>query len=124
MEPIEIAMSMQSLEESGAFSGAPVKKTVSWKVGDKKYTADVWVRPFSYHSAISEVQAFRDAKDGAAARIAGSIVDGNGKPIFTIGDITGEADPKRGALCQSLTMALLRVISEVNDLGKATGSRT
>ena len=42
--------------------------------------------------------------------------------MFTPGDITGEADPERGALDGNLTMALLAVIAEVNSLGKTSPS--
>jgi hypothetical protein len=49
-------------------------------------------------------------------------VNEKGEPVFTIGDITGDADPSRGALARDLTMALMRVIGEVNDLGKPSSS--
>lgn len=44
------------------------------------------------------------------------------EPIFTPADITGEADPERGALDGGLTVALLLAIQEVNDLGKTSSS--
>jgi len=56
--------------------------------------------------------------DGVAGRIAASICDAKGQPVFTVADITGAADPERGALDGNLTMALLGVIGEVNGLGK------
>ena len=37
-------------------------------------------------------------------------------------ELTGEADPERGALDGNLTMALLAVIAEVNSLGKTEPS--
>ncbi|RZA49476.1 phage tail protein, partial [Enterobacter hormaechei] len=36
--------------------------------------------------------------DGVAGRIASSICDVEGHPVFTVADVTGEADPERGAL--------------------------
>lgn len=60
--------------------------------------------------------------DGVAGRIAASICDEEGKPVFTPADITGEADPDRGSLDGALTIALLVAIKEVNDLGKTTSS--
>ncbi|MNE45132.1 hypothetical protein D3C80_1394040 [compost metagenome] len=60
--------------------------------------------------------------DGVAGRIAASICDEDGKPVFTPGDITGEADPERGALDGNLTVALLSAIAEVNSLGKTPTS--
>jgi hypothetical protein len=116
-------LNLETLAAAGGFVGAPVKKEVSWKVGRKKHTADVWVRPVSYHSAVGEVGAYRNGQDGMAARIAACIVNEKGEPIFTIGDITGDANPARGPLNHSLTMALVRVIGEVNDVGKDTSSQ-
>ena len=58
--------------------------------------------------------------DGVAGRIAASICDESGKAVFTVADITGEADPERGSLGGNLSVALLMAIGEVNNLGKAT----
>lgn len=113
---------LKSLNEAGAFAGAPVKMPIKWKIGKTEHKADVYVRRLSYHTAVSEVMAYRTAQDGMAARIAGCIVDEKGVPVFTIEDITGVANPDRGALDHRLTMELLRVIGEVNDLGKPTSS--
>ncbi|MNG37302.1 hypothetical protein D3C84_1246060 [compost metagenome] len=55
-----------------------------------------------------------------AGRIAASICDAEGRAVFTPGDITGEADPERGALNGNLTVALLTVIAEVNNPGKTS----
>ncbi|MCY1544871.1 Phage tail assembly chaperone, TAC [compost metagenome] len=115
-------LSIDTLKEAGAFTGAPVEKTVTWKQGDKEFTATVYVRPLSYKSAVSDLQALAGKVDGVAGRIAASICDAEGKPIFMPGDITGEADPERGALDGNLTVALLGVIAEVNNLGKTASS--
>ncbi|HEL8386196.1 TPA: phage tail assembly chaperone family protein, TAC, partial [Escherichia coli] len=48
-----------------------------------------------------------------AERIAGAVCDENGAPVFTVADITGEADPGRGPLDAGLAMALLKAINEV-----------
>lgn len=115
-------LSIQSLKDAGAFTGAPVEKEVTWKQADKEFTATVYVRPLSYKTAVSDLQALAGKVDGVAGRIAASICDADGKPVFTPGDITGEADPERGALDGNLTMALLAVIAEVNQLGKTQPS--
>lgn len=115
-------LSIQSLKEAGAFTGAPVERTVTWKQGDKEFTATVYVRPLSYRAAVSDLQALAGKVDGVAGRIAASICDAEGNPVFTPGDITGEADPERGALDGNLTMALLSAIAEVNNLGKQAPS--
>ncbi|MCY1300857.1 Phage tail assembly chaperone, TAC [compost metagenome] len=115
-------LSIQSLKEMGAFTGAPVEKEITWKQGDRELTATVYVRPLSYKAAVSDLQALSGKVDGVAGRIAASICDEHGHPVFAPGDITGEADPKRGALDGNLTMALLAVIAEVNSLGKTAPS--
>ena len=43
--------------------------------------------------------------------------------MFTVADVTGEADPERGALDGKLTVALLVAIQEVNDLGKTDSAQ-
>lgn len=111
-------LSLDMLKDRGAFVGPPVKKEIVWAVGDSECRADVWIRQMSYQSAISDIQTFRNQEDAAAGRISSSVLDEDGKPIFTIGDITGAADPERGPLCSSLVLALLSAISDVNNLGK------
>lgn len=115
-------LTLEALKESGAFTGRPVEKEISWKQGYKRITATVYVRPMGYHTATSDVLAFGGKVDGVAGRIAASICDEQGKPVFTPADITGEADPERGALDGALTVALLLAIQEVNDLGKTSSS--
>lgn len=115
-------LSIDSLKELGAFTGAPVEREITWKQGDRELKATVYVRPLSYSSAVSDLQALSGKVDGVAGRIAASICDEHGKPVFTPGDITGEADPERGALDGNLTVALLGVIAEVNNLGKTPPS--
>lgn len=114
-------LSIDSLEEMGAFTGAPVKKEIEWEQGGKQLKADVFVRPLSYLSAVSDIHAVRGKSDVMAGRIASCICDEDGKPVFTTDVITGAADPQRGPLNSNLTIALLNAINEVNRLGK-TGS--
>lgn len=117
-------LSIQSLMERGSFTGRPVKKEITWKQGDTEHTATVFVRPLGYQSAVSDLMSGVGKQDGVAGRIAVSICDEAGNPVFTVGDITGAADPERGALDGNLSMALLTVIGEVNQLGKMTSSPT
>ena len=113
-------LSIDSLKQAGAFTGRPVEKKIAWKQGDQDFTATVYIRPLGYHTAMTAVMAANGRLDGVAGRIAASICDEEGKPVFTPADITGEADPERGALDGALTIALLVAIQEVNDLGKPT----
>lgn len=113
-----MSLSLDILKTMGAFTGAPVEREITWGIGDNEYTATVWVRKLSYITAKSDLMAISGKGDAIAGRIAASICDEHGKPIFTPDDITGDADPERGALDDGLTMALLTVIGEVNGLGK------
>lgn len=113
-----MTLSIDSLKAMGAFTGAPVEREITWKQGDQELTATVYVRPLSYLSAKSDLTAVGGKRDPVAGRIAACICDVDGKPVFTPEDITGEADPERGPLDGSLTMALLTAIAEVNSLGK------
>ncbi|WP_286863563.1 MULTISPECIES: phage tail assembly chaperone family protein, TAC [Pantoea] len=115
-------LTLDTLKTAGAFTGRPVEKEISWKQGEKDFTATVYVRPMGYHTATSDVLAMGGKVDGVAGRIAASICDESGKPVFTPADITGEADPDRGSLDGALTIALLVAIQEVNDLGKTSSS--
>ena len=117
-------LSIKTLMEKGSFTGRPVKKDIKWKQGDAEHTATVFVRPLGYQSAVSDLISGAGKHDGVAGRIAVSICDEDGAPVFTVGDITGEADPERGALDGALTMALLAAIGEVNHMGKTMSSPT
>jgi len=116
-----MSLSLDSLKQAGAFTGAPVEKEITWKQGEAEHTMTTYVRPLSFSAAVSDIRSMNGQGDAVAGRIAASIVDEKGVPVFTPADITGEADPERGALDGNLTMALLTAISEVNHLGK-TGS--
>lgn len=128
-------LNLETLKQTGAFTGAPVEREITWKQGDEELTATVYVRPLSYHSAVSDVAALAGKRDGVAGRIAACICDQHGKPVFTAQDITDgpvvvddngapvlgdDGTPQRtgGALDGNLTMALLTVIAEVSTGGK------
>ena len=110
-------LNLENLKEAGAFTGAPVEREITWKQGAREITATVYVRPLSYQSTVQSLAAGKGG-DPLAARIAASICDAHGAPVFTAEDITGEADPERGPLDGNLTMALLAVIGDVNGMGK------
>lgn len=113
-------LTLETLKQAGAFTGAPVEREIKWRQGEQELTATVYVRPLSYLSAKSDLLAMGGKGDAVAGRIAASICDEDGVPVFTPADITGEADPDRGPLDGNLTMALMAVIGEVNGLGKTT----
>lgn len=88
-----------------------VEREITWISGGESHTATVFVRPLSYASAV----AGAGRSDAVAARIAASIFDDKGQPVFEPDDITG-AGEHRSCLCESLTIALLNVIGEVSGL--------
>jgi spore maturation protein SpmB len=116
-------LTIDSLKTVGAFTGRPVEKEIQWTQGDQEVKATVFVRPLGYQAAVSDVKSLDGKQDSLAGRIAASICDEHGEPVFTVGDITGAADPERGALDGRLTVALLAAIYEVNNLGKTTTSQ-
>ncbi|MDL2200664.1 phage tail assembly chaperone family protein, TAC [Halopseudomonas aestusnigri] len=81
-------LNLETLKQTGAFTGAPVEREITWKQGAEEFTATVFVRPLSYHSAVSDVAALAGERDGMAGRIAACICDEQGKPVFTAEDIT------------------------------------
>ncbi|WP_122670059.1 phage tail assembly chaperone family protein, TAC [Pseudomonas viridiflava] len=117
-------LSLESLMGVGAFTGRPVEKEIDWQQGGKKIVATVYVRPLGFQTAVNDVLSAAGRLEIHAGRIAASICNEEGKPVFTVDDITGEADPERGALDGNLTMALMKVIAEVNNLGKTKPSPT
>jgi len=127
-----VELSLESVRASGGFTGAPIKREITWEQGGESYTADVYIRRLSYHSAISDARSLAGDADMAASRISQCVCDENGAPVFRISDVTGITDDgspvmdidedgnetERGALSHALTFALLTAIGEVNELGK------
>jgi len=113
-------LSIAALEEIEAFAPArPEKREIEWTVKKngkvKQHKAIVYVRRLSFATLSSETMTPNLRDNVMAARIASSIVDKNNKPIFTAADLAG--NDSRGPICESLGLALLAVVAEVNDLG-------
>lgn len=120
-------LSIATLTENKAFSGKPVEVEFEWK-GEKVTT---YIRQLSYQTAVGDIRS-ANGGDVYANRIAASICDEEGKPVFTVADITGEpvygrdaegkvvlqSDPERGPLDPELTNLLLIEIGKVQKLGK------
>ncbi|WP_346396775.1 phage tail assembly chaperone family protein, TAC [Pseudomonas syringae] len=117
-------LSLESLRSVGAFTGRPVEKEIRWQQGKEEIVATVYVRPLGFQTAVNDVLSAAGRLEIHAGRIAASICNEEGKPVFTVDDITGDADPERGALDGNLTMALMKAIAEVNNLGKTKPSPT
>lgn len=125
-------LTVESIGSSGGFTGGPVKRQVSWEVGGEEFTADVWIRPMSYHTAVNDITAINSGRDVVAHRLAHCVCHEDGSPVFRVSDITGideEGRPvmvlnddgeevERGALDSNLANALMILVSEVSGLGK------
>ncbi len=111
-----------ALENGGFVSAAPVKKEIAWFSGGEQKVATVFVRLKSYQSVMAEIQSGASGNGATAARIASSIVDEDGQPVFSVEDVCGNAE--HGPMSESLTVALLTAISEANGLVAAPGPKT
>ncbi|WP_237673531.1 phage tail assembly chaperone family protein, TAC [Vreelandella profundi] len=112
-------ITLENLAANGGFvSRKAVEKEISWENEGQEFKGTVNVLALSYATAKSDIISVRAKGDPLAARIAYCIVDDDGQPVFTEGDITGEANPDRGPLSAGLTNALLAVIGDVSGLGK------
>lgn len=112
-------LSLATLKQSNAFSAKPVEKVITWK----GHTMTTYVRHLSYQTTVADMT--NGGADPIAARIASSICDEFGAPVFTVADITGqvvkpadwkEGDPvpeSLGSLDVELTQALLVAIHDV-----------
>jgi hypothetical protein len=81
-------LTLDTLKETGAFTGRPVEKEIKWKGRDgKEHIATVYVRPMGYHTTKAELLAYNGKSDPIAERIAAHICDQDGAPVFTAADI-------------------------------------
>lgn len=52
-------LTLDTLKETGAFTGRPVEKEIKWKGRDgKEHIATVYVRPMGYHTTKAELLAY------------------------------------------------------------------
>ncbi|STU50401.1 Uncharacterised protein [Klebsiella pneumoniae] len=91
-------LTLDTLKETGAFTGRPWKKKLSGKAVTGKSISQPYVRPMGYHTTKAELLAYNGKSDPIAERIAAHICDQDGAPVFTAADILGTATPDRGAL--------------------------
>ena len=135
-----MTLDLAAVLEAGAFTGRPVKREIEWFSGGETHTAHVFVRSLSYADTVADIKAANDDEDLiGASRIARCICDSEGNPVFEVSDVTGVYDngdpvmwlnPKtnddepRGGMCNSLVIALLDAIGQVNDLGKSNPETT
>lgn len=85
-------------KSGGLVSSSLVEREISWTSGGETHTATVYVKPLAFATAIAGLTG----KDQAASRVAKSICNENGDPIFTVEEVE--------QLCESLSFALLAAI--------------
>lgn len=118
-------LTLEAIAAQGGFvSNRAEEKEINWKHKGQEFSGTVNVLPLSYVTVKSDHVARQIQGDALAGRIASCIVDDEGKPIFTVADVIGTADPERGPLSEGLTTELMRVIGEVSGLGKPPASST
>ena len=132
-----MGLSLESLQKSGGFVGAPVKRQLEWPPGSGQQH-DVYVRRLGYTTAVEDLKSLSSKGDVGAHRIALCIVDDQGEPIFPLHTIRGQNEDGTpatytnddgeevplGEMSDELTVALLGLIGEVNDLGKKKGGNS
>lgn len=110
-------LSLKTIEDAGGFAPAhPEPREITWSTTQngviKEHTATAYIRKKSFNTVTIESRAAHAKSDVVAARIASSVVNEKNQPIFTVQDIVGTEE--RGPMCESLTLALLGAIADVN----------
>ena len=112
-----MSLNLKDLVAQGAFvstSEPHVKREIKYHGTDgEEVTVDVWVRRASYHTITNTWKAAEGNQEHLAARIATMICDEEGNPVLSTGDVLGTADPARGPICDTLFLALITAVNEV-----------
>lgn len=122
-------LSIDNLEESGAFTGELVKRQMTYVgKGEREYTVDVYLRRLSYLEVMKHFSG-DDHSDLLTERICECVVDENGVKVFEKHDVTGfyeDGSPvldkngkPRGGIPSQVASELVLLIAEVNGLGKS-----
>lgn len=111
-------LTVEMLKQAGAFAPTkPERREIKW-INDSQdiIEAVIHVRKSSFITMIEESKSVSDSSYLMATRIASSVVTEQGQPVFTVDDLLGNED--HGPICQSLAIALLNAIYDVNGVGK------
>lgn len=115
-------LTLQSLQDSASFAGAPVKREIEWhNLDGELLKAHIFVRQGSYHTITHTWKAAEGNQEHLAARIATMVCGEDGGPLFSIQDILGSES--RGPICDTLFLALITAVNEVN-MGKKSPQKT
>ncbi len=107
-------LSIETLQATGGFVGAPVKREITWHSDGKTHTATVYVRKDSFQAITERWEQQQQGADWTANRIASAICTKEGKPVFTAVQVQGGKEVGHGGITAELTIALLSEISDVN----------
>lgn len=112
-----MSLNLKDLVAKGAFVSASephVKREIKYHGTDgEEVIVDVWVRRASYHTITNTWKAAEGNQEHLAARIATMICDEEGNPVLSTADVLGTADPARGPICDTLFLALITAVNEV-----------
>lgn len=112
-----MSLNLKDLVAQGAFVSATephVKREIRYHGTDGvEVVCDVWVRRASYHTITNTWKAAEGNQEHLAARIATMICDEDGNPVLSTEDVLGTADPARGPICDTLFLALITAVNEV-----------
>ena len=110
-------LNLKDLVAQGAFVSATephVKREIRYHGTDgNEVVCDVWVRRASYHTITNTWKAAEGNQEHLAARIATMICDEEGNQVLSTQDVLGTADPARGPICDTLFLALITAVNEV-----------
>ena len=85
-------LTLDTIQQVGGFTGGPVKREVTWTAQGEEVSADVWIRPMSYHTAVKDAQAMQNGEDMLAHRLVQCVCNEDGSPLFRLEDVTGTYD--------------------------------
>ena len=118
-----MSLNLKDLVAQGAFVSATephVKREIRYHGTDgAEVVCDVWVRRASYHTITNTWKAAEGNQEHLAARIATMICDEDGNPVLSTADVLGTADPARGPICDTLFLALITAVNEVQSEKKS-----
>ena len=118
-----MSLNLKDLVAQGAFVSATephVKREIRYHGTEgAEVVCDVWVRRASYHTITNTWKAAEGNQEHLAARIATMICDEDGNPVLSTADVLGTADPARGPICDTLFLALITAVNEVQSEKKS-----
>lgn len=120
-------MNLKDLIDNGAFVSEPqVKRQIAWhNTNGVEQVMDIWVRKASYHTITNTWKAAEGNQEHLAARIATMVCDENGSPVLSVADVLGTTGVTgRGPMCDTLFLALITAVNEVNGLAPDQGKKT